>query len=80
MGVGEVPKAGTSPMAGGVSLVAGYPVKKGQGSYGLLHINAQGRDDVLNRLPRLLMEGMPYSRLQVSKKGLQPKNGETLRY
>jgi hypothetical protein len=79
-GAGEVPKAGTNPMAGDVSLVAGYPVKKGQGSYGLLHIDAQGREDVLNRLPGLLTEGTPYSRLQVSKKGLQPKDGETLRY
>lgn len=74
MGQGEVPAAGVNAMAGPISMVAGEPVKKGSGAFGLMHVDAQGRNDVLQRLPSLINEGIPYSRLIDSGNGLISKS------
>lgn len=77
-GKGEVPAAAENQIMGPVSFVAGEPVKKGAGAYGLLHIEAKDRNDVLSKLPTLIEDGSPYSRLQQTRTGeLQPKAGNT---
>lgn len=74
-GQGSVPGAASNAVAGPLDFVAGRPVRRGEGAFGLLHIDAQGRDDALRRLPDLARKGSPYSRLQETKSGLQPKGG-----
>lgn len=76
MGQGSVPSAANNQFAGPIELVAGPAGRVGPSPFGLVRVEQQGRDDALRALPDLLQDGSWYSRLQASKNGLQPKDGE----